>query len=216
MRRQRAGARVAIEAFQERIVIGALEHQLCARACSASLVASVVLPTPIGPSSTMKRCAAGGGCSARHDAVGWLSETPDSAEVHPACKLRDQAAARYGQFRGHLGQRIQNEIALHYPRMRQAQTLAVQAQLREQQQVEIDPARAPALARRRAPERVLQLRAAAQRTSATGQLREQPGHSVDEIRLRRRPHGLGAVQRGTAPPAAVSGRPASAASARCT
>jgi hypothetical protein len=52
LRRQRARLRILVEALEERILRVLLEHQLGLER-PASRFARLVLPTPIGPSTTM-------------------------------------------------------------------------------------------------------------------------------------------------------------------
>jgi hypothetical protein len=56
----------------------------------------------------------------------------------------------------HLEQRIQNEVALHYPGVRQREVGTGEPLRAEHQQVEIDAARTPAHARRLAAQRHLE------------------------------------------------------------
>src|SRR5579862_4133126 len=105
-------------------------------------------------------------------------------------------AAEPGQveIRGDVGQRIQNEIALHYPGMRQAQVRLGSLLAPESEQVEINDTRSPALMLRRAPELALQ-RAQRLKQGVRVKLRQRAEHRIDEVRLRDRSEGARAIQR---------------------
>src|SRR6266513_1958562 len=96
-------------------------------------------------------------------------------------------AAEPGQveIRGDVRQRIQNEVALHYPGMRQYECRLRAPLTRVGQQIEIDDARSPTLTLRRPAEgRLERAQRGEQRRGL--ELREHAHDRVDEVRLRDR------------------------------
>jgi hypothetical protein len=79
-------------------------------------------------------------------------QTPETRALGAGCKLGNTPAARYLKPGRHLGQRIQNEVTLHYPGMRQRKLRPLEPLGAEYQQIQVDAARPPAHARRLTPQ----------------------------------------------------------------
>src|SRR5882762_5419258 len=94
-------------------------------------------------------------------------------------------AAQPGQVEigGNVRERIQNEVALHYPGMRQCQQRLRALLTRVAKEIEIDDSRSPTLAPCRPAERGLE-RAQRGEQRRGLQLREHARDRVDEVRLR--------------------------------
>src|SRR5690348_15247245 len=104
--------------------------------------ARLVLPTPMGPSITMNWC----GMSGVFMRSALQLEPPDACGRDTSLELGDATESRYLEVRGDIRQRIQNEVALHYPGMREGEIRVGTSFATVDQHVEIDYARAPALA----------------------------------------------------------------------
>src|SRR6185312_5552979 len=112
--------------------------------------ARLVLPTPIGPSTTMKRWA-GASLAINYDSP--LSTRPKALGRNAPLEPSHPAEPGHVEVRGDVRERIQNPVARRYPGMRNRQRGIVAALAPEHEQVEVDNARPPFLVLRRTAER---------------------------------------------------------------
>ena len=90
------------------------------------------------------------------DSLAMRFQQTDALGADAPLELGHAAESRKVQVRGDVRQRIQNEVALHYPGMRQRQVCIGSPLARIRQQIEVEDARAPALALGRPAERALE------------------------------------------------------------
>src|SRR5579871_1639136 len=106
---------------------------------SASRLARLVFPTPIGPSTTMNRW---GFALAMPRS---LHQTGDPDAADPGSHVRHPAMSRNHQRGGYIRKRIQDEIAARHSGMRDAQARLVDGLTHHPDEIEIDYARPPPL-----------------------------------------------------------------------
>ena len=118
-------------------------------------------------------------------------EPPDACGRDTSLELGDATESRYLEVRGDIRQRIQNEVALHYPGMREGELRIGASLATVYEHVEIDHPRTPALALLQGGASLRSLyRTQACKQRRRIELRKQPDHGVDKFGLPHRPEGL--------------------------
>ena len=151
----------------------------------------------IGPSTTMNGCSAAVilVCAIQSDSG--VAQAFEALGRKASFELGRPAEPGHIEVRGEVAKRIQNEVPLHYPAMREGQAGLLPPLPAKDQEVEVDDTGSPVLVLRGPAERPLQGQQLPEQGAGI-ELREHPGHRIDEIRLRYGTEGLGAVQRGEA------------------
>src|SRR5690606_34579070 len=169
----------------------------------ASRRARLVLPTPMGPSTTIKRCGV--------DTMDF-SDMPFAittrsrsgmrlylVEYLQAFRARARRERSYDTHAGNekvrrdLRERIQHEIPLRDAGVRNGEIRLVDAHVGIRKQIEIDAPRTPALDRRRTPELRLEALERAEQIPRR-ELRDQSRSRVHEVGLHHGAERLGGVQ----------------------
>src|SRR6267142_2891984 len=106
----------------------------------ASRRARLVLPTPIGPSTTMNFC----GIALTSSRALFLQDG-NTAAVHARLEIHDTAVSRNHQSRGDIRERIQDEVALRHSGVGQPQAGLVNDFTMHPNEIEVDDAGTPTL-----------------------------------------------------------------------
>ncbi len=184
LRRQGRGARVPVEALEERVLRRLLQHRLggetLAQAPRQARLADA--DRSFDHDELVERFV-------RH--VTYRSVRP--SDVTLRAQLGHAAQPGQVEIGGNFRQRIQNEVALHYPGMGKHQRRVRAPLARKTQQIQVDHPRSPAHALRGAahdrldgPQFIEQRRGA--------ELGEDAGGGVDEVRLGHRTEGARSIQ----------------------
>src|SRR5208283_5355716 len=148
--------------------------------------ARLVLPTPIGPSTTMNRCGVALTCLA----LG-LQNT-NSVRTRTPLEIHDAAVSWNIERWGNIVQRIQDEVARRHPGMRQSRPRFLAPRIDHPHKVQIYQARTPALVPLASHPSLDVEQYVEQR--ASGESSQQTDDGIDEIRLILRSHGAGQIQ----------------------